>query len=283
MIEQIDTRYKGIANAICCHRIGDVLIDCGPAASIDNVIDALGDLVPSVLLLTHIHLDHAGGAGRLVEHFPELRVYIHEDAVKHLIDPSRLLASAERVFGERIAEWGETLPVPAENVHAISPGDVIEGLEAIPTPGHSGHHLAFFHELSKTALVGDLVGQALAPHHLTLMSTPPPEIDVEQWLASIDRVAERYPSTLALTHFGRITDVAGQCERAKRELRRGSEHASEDNQEQFVTYLERELETVPPEVAESLVSSLPSLDQLYMGYDRYWSKRAGAEAAAAGS
>lgn len=280
MIEQIDTRFKGIDHAICCHRVGDLLIDCGPESSIGSVIDALGDLVPSTLLLTHVHLDHAGGAGRLVQHYPELQVYIHEDAVKHLVDPSRLLASAGRTFGDALAEFGETLPVPAVNVHALRDGDVIEGFEAIHTPGHSGHHLAFFHDASKAAFVGDLVGQALAPHHLTLMSTPPPELDVEQWIESIDRVAERFPSTLALTHFGRVTDVAGQCERAKRELRRGSEHARLETMEEFVTYLERELETVPPNVAESLYTALPPLEQLYLGYERYWRKRGEAAASA---
>ncbi len=273
MIDQIDTRFKEIPNAICCHRAGEVLIDCGPASSIGNVIEALGDLVPTTLLLTHIHLDHAGGTGKLVDHYPELQVYIHEDAVNHLTDPARLLASAGRTFGDALADFGETLPVPVANVHALRDGDVVEGFEAILAPGHSGHHVVFWHDQSKTALVGDLVGQVLAPHHLTLLSTAPPEVNVELWLESIDKVAERYPSTLALTHYGRVTDVAGQFERAKRELRRGSEHARDDDQEQFVTWIERQLETVPPEVAESLVTALPPLEQLFMGYDRYWSKR----------
>lgn len=273
MIEQLDTRFKGIAGAICCHRVGTTLIDCGPESSIGHVVEALGDVVPETLLLTHIHLDHAGGAGRLVEHYPQLQVFIHEAAVQHLVDPSRLLSSAERVFGETLADFGETLPVPAANVHALRDGDVVEGFEAMLTPGHSGHHLAFHHDETKTAFVGDLVGQVLPPHELTLLSTAPPEVDVELWIDSIDRVAERYPSTLCVTHFGRVTDVAGQLERAKRELRRSSEHARDEGQEQFVAYLEQQLETVPPEVAESLVTALPPFDQLFKGYERYWSKR----------
>lgn len=277
MIKAIDTRFKEIEHAVVCHRADDVLVDPGPASSVANVIAALGDIVPSHILLTHIHLDHAGGTGKLVEHYPLAQVYIHADAVKHVVDPSRLLASAERTFGPALAEFGETLPVPAENVHAIEDGDVIEGFEAIHTPGHSGHHMAFFHAQSQTMLSGDVAGQSLAPHHLTLLSTPPPEISVELWLESIDRIAERYPSTLALTHGSRITDVAGQLERAKHELKRGAERARTSTREEFVQYLENELETVPPEVAESLATSLPPFEQLYMGYDRYWSKKAQAD------
>lgn len=282
MIEAIDTRFKEIEHAVVCHRAGEVLVDPGPASSVANVIEALGDVVPSHILLTHIHLDHAGGTGKLVEHYPFARVYIHADAVKHVVDPSRLLASAERTFGPALAEFGETLPVPAQNVHAIADGDVIEGFEAIHTPGHSGHHMAFFHEQSQTMLSGDVAGQSLAPHHLTLLSTPPPEISVDLWLESIDRIAERYPSTLALTHGGRITDVVGQLERAKHELKRGSALAREQTQAEFVKYIENQLETVPPDVAESLVTSLPPLEQLYMGYDRYWSKKAQADSGSDG-
>lgn len=274
MIEAIDTRFKGIEHAIVCHRAGEVLIDPGPASSIGHVIEALGDIVPSHILLTHVHLDHAGGTGKLVEHYPQAQVYIHEVGLPHIVDPARLLASAERTFGELLAQFGETIGVPAANVNAIADGDIIEGFEAISSPGHSGHHMCFFHEQSKTMLTGDLAGQSVAPDHLTLLSTPPPEIDVELWIESIDRCAERYPSTLAMTHGGRITDVAGQFERAKRELRRGSEYAREHSQDEFVAQIERELETVAPEVAEALYVALPPLDQLYLGYERYWNKRA---------
>lgn len=273
MIEAIDTRFKGIEHAIVCHRAGDVLIDPGPASTAAHVIDALGDIVPTHILLTHVHLDHAGGAGTLVEHYPEAQVYIHQTGLPHIVDPARLLASAERTFGDLMPQWGETIGVPAENVHAIADGDVIEGFEAIHTPGHSGHHMCFFHERSQTMLTGDIAGQSVAPEHLTLVSTPPPEIDVQLWIESIDKVAERYPSTLALTHGGRITDVVGQFERAKRELRRGSEFVQAHNIDEFVQQIERELETVAPATAEALFVSLPPLEQLYLGYERYLSKR----------
>jgi glyoxylase-like metal-dependent hydrolase (beta-lactamase superfamily II) len=274
--EIIDTRYMEIDRAIACHRWGDVLIDPGPAASIDNVIEALGDVVPNTVLLTHVHLDHAGGTGQLVERFPELQVYVHADGAKHLVDPTRLVASTSRVFGDATERWGETLPIPADRVHALADGDVVEGFVAIHTPGHSAHHLAFFHQETEMALVGDLAGQAIPPHEYTMVSTPPPEVDVELWIESIDKVAERYPSTLGLTHFGRVTDVAGQLERAKSQLRRCADVAKDGSEEDYVRYIEQGLETVPADIAESLFDALPPLDQNYAGLARYWSKKAAA-------
>ncbi|MFY9488785.1 MAG: MBL fold metallo-hydrolase [Solirubrobacterales bacterium] len=273
MIEQIDTRFRGISQAVCCHRVGEVLIDPGPPQSIHNVIEELGDFVPTAALLTHIHIDHAGGIGALVEHYPELQVFIHESAVPHLIDPSRLIASSDRVFGDCQDFFGEVKPVPAASIRPLNDGDEVAGLRAVHTPGHSGHHLCFWHEESKALFSGDLAGETVAPHDLTIISTAPPEVDVELWLRSINRVAELYPSTLQMTHFGRVTDVAEQLERAKRELKRGSEHARDDSEEEFVTYLERKLESVPPDIAEAIYTATPPLDQLYKGYQRYWSKR----------
>lgn len=279
--EVIDTRFVGIERAIACHRYGDVLIDPGPASSIHHVIDALGDIVPSTVLLTHIHLDHAGGTGKLVERYPELQVYVHADGLPHMVDPSRLLASAERIYGEDMAKFGDTLPVPEANIHAIGDGDVVEGFKAIHTPGHAAHHLAYFHLETEMALVGDLVGQTIHGFDLHVVATPPPEVDVEAWLASIDRLAqhEPAPSTLGLAHFGRVPDVVETLEEAKRELRRAADMARNSDQEEFMLDLERKLETVPPDVAESITTAAP-LEFSYAGLSRYWSKRAAADAEA---
>jgi glyoxylase-like metal-dependent hydrolase (beta-lactamase superfamily II) len=275
--EVIDTRYKGIENVIACHRLGDVLIDPGPSISINHVIEQLGDVVPRVVLLTHVHLDHAGGTGHLVERFPELQVYVHEIGAPHMIDPARLVASTSRTFGDADAAWGETHPVPAANVHTIADGDVIEGFEAIHTPGHSAHHMAFFHLETELALVGDLAGQAVPPETYVLVSTPPPEVDLDAWTLSIDKVAERFPSTLGLTHFGRVTDVIGQFERAKAQLRACAEIARDGTEADYVAFIETGLESVTPAVAEALFDALPPLDQNYAGLVRYWSKKAEAD------
>lgn len=278
-VEVIDTRFMGIEHAIACHRAGDVIVDPGPASSIHHVIDALGDIVPSAILLTHVHLDHAGGTGKLVEHYPEAQVFIHEVGAPHIIDPTRLLASAGRVYGDDIAKFGETIGVPEANVHTIGDGDVVGGFEAIHTPGHSGHHMAYFHLETEYAIVGDLVGQTINGFDGLVVSTPPPEVNVELWIASIDKLAERTPSpsTLGLTHFGRVPNVIDQMEAAKRELRRVAELAKVTDEEAFVRDTEQQLETVPADIAESLVTALPPLGQNHAGLVRYWTKRQSGE------
>lgn len=279
--EIIDTRFNGIERSIACHRLGDVLIDPGPEASLHHVIDALGDRVPEVVLLTHVHLDHAGGTGRLVERYPDLEVYIHEDGVRHMADPSRLVSSAARIYGEDMAQWGEVVPVPEANLHGLKDGDVVRGFKALHTPGHSAHHMAFLHLETEYALVGDLVGQAIHGFELRLMSTPPPEIDIEAWIRSLDKLAEHdpAPSTLGLTHFGRVPDVVDSLVGTKRELRRLAELVRDSDARAFLADFETRLETVPPDVAESLVGALPA-EHNFAGLERYWRKRAEADSGA---
>jgi glyoxylase-like metal-dependent hydrolase (beta-lactamase superfamily II) len=278
--EIIDTRFQGIERSIACFRHGDVLIDPGPESSLDHVIDALGDRVPSTLLLTHVHLDHAGGAGRLVERYPDLQVYIHEDGLPHMVDPSRLIASATRIYGDDMARWGEVVPIPESNIHPLKDGDVVEGFKALHTPGHSGHHMAFLHLETELALVGDLVGQTIHGFDLRVVSTPPPEIDIELWMASLDKLAEHdpVPSTLGLTHFGRVPDVLDTIAETKHELARLAELARDGDEEAFMLDFETKLERVPPDIAESIVNALP-VDFNYAGLDRYWKKRDEAQGA----
>lgn len=279
--EIIDTRFQEIERSIACHRYEDILIDPGPESSIHHVIDALGDIVPRVVLLTHIHLDHAGGTGRLVEHYPELQVYIHPDGLPHMVDPSRLLASAARIYGDEMDKWGETIGVPEENIHPVADGEVIEGFRAIYTPGHSNHHVAYLHLETEYALVGDLVGQTIHGFDLRVVSTPPPEVDVEVWIASLDKLAAQdpIPSTLGLTHFGRVPDVLDSIAAAKDELRRLAELARSGSEDDFMADFEARLENVPPDIAESLVGALPVAHN-YAGLERYWTKKAAAEAEA---
>jgi glyoxylase-like metal-dependent hydrolase (beta-lactamase superfamily II) len=225
-----------------------------------------------------VHLDHAGGAGRLVERYPDLQVYIHPDGLPHMVDPTRLIASATRIYGDDMAKWGEVVPVPAENIHPIHDGEVIKGFKAIHTPGHAAHHMTYFHEETEYALVGDLVGQMIHGFDLRVVSTPPPEVDVEAWLASLDKLAEHYPvpSTLGLTHFGRVPDVLDSINAAKLELQRLAELARDGSYEDFMRDFEVKLQAVPPDVAESIVSALPA-DHNYAGLERYWLKKAAAE------
>jgi glyoxylase-like metal-dependent hydrolase (beta-lactamase superfamily II) len=280
-LEIIDTRFQEIERSIACHRYEDVLIDPGPEVSLGHVLDALGDRVPAAVLLTHVHLDHAGGTGRLVEHFPDLQVYIHEDGLPHMVDPSRLIASATRIYGDEMAKWGEVLPVPAENIHPLKDGDVVHGFKALHTPGHSGHHMAFLHLETEYALVGDLVGQMIHGFDLRVISTPPPEVDIEAWLASLDKLASHdpVPSTLGLTHFGRVPDVLDAIMDTKQELRRLAELARGGDEESFMRDFEEKLERVPPDIAESITGALP-VSFNFAGLERYWRKKAEAEAGA---
>lgn len=272
--EIIDTRFQEIERAIACHRYEDVLVDPGPESSLHHVIDALGDRVPKAVLLTHVHLDHAGGTGRLVEHYPDLQVYIHPDGLPHMVDPSRLIASATRIYGDQMDKWGDVIPVPEANIHPLEDGQEIEGFRAIYTPGHSAHHIAFLHLETEYAIVGDLVGQTIHGFDLRVISTPPPEVDIEAWIDSLDRLAaqEPMPSTLGLTHFGRVPDVLDSIAETKLELRRLADLARDADEEQFLLDFERKLESVPPDIAESLVGALP-VGFNYAGLERYWKKK----------
>jgi glyoxylase-like metal-dependent hydrolase (beta-lactamase superfamily II) len=201
-----------------------VLVDPGPAASLPTLLDALGDWRPRALLLTHIHLDHAGAAGVLARRWPELEVYVHERGAPHLIDPSKLLASAGRLYGEQSMArlWGEVAPVPAERVHALAGGETLPlagGVRVEYTPGHASHHVCYLHEDSGRAFVGDMAGVRVPPAEVTIAPTPPPDIDVEAWEASLDRIAAWRPSSLALTHFGPVEQVGAQLDAIRASLR----------------------------------------------------------------
>ena len=140
--EIIDTRFQEIERAIACHRYEDILVDPGPESSIHHVIDELGDLVPRVVLLTHVHLDHAGGTGRLVERYPDLQVYIHPDGLPHMVDPSRLIASATRIYGDQMDKWGDVIPVPEANIHALEDGHFKDGVGQAHGPRNNPDYLA---------------------------------------------------------------------------------------------------------------------------------------------
>src|SRR4051794_1066541 len=190
-MQAIDVRHLGHDRVICCWRVGDVLIDPGPEPSLENLFEALGGEAPRALLLTHIHLDHAGGAGAVVRRWPDVEVYVHERGAPHLQDPSKLLASAQRLYGDRMDElWGEVVPVPADRLRPLSGGETIDGFRVAYTPGHASHHVCYLHEESGRAFVGDTAGVHIGDGDLVLPPTPPPDIDLEAWNDSLSLVAE---------------------------------------------------------------------------------------------
>lgn len=274
MAELIDTRHLGHERVIGAWLSEGRLIDPGPASTVDAVLDALGERRPRALLLTHIHLDHAGAAGTLCQRFPELRVYVHEVGAPHLIDPSRLWSSAARLYGEHEMErlWGRVDPVPAERVTTLAGGERIEGMEVIAAPGHAAHHVVYLDSDDGSAYAGDVAGVRIPPGDLTLMPTPPPEIDVEGWLASLERLAAAGPERLHLTHFGEVADAAAQLDEAAEALRWAAELAAAGDRTRFLDAIEARIDAQPSEPAAQMRAAMPP-EQVWLGLERYWSKR----------
>ena len=251
---------------------GPTLFDCGPTtcvAALEEGLSSRGLELQDVrhLLLSHIHLDHAGAAGVLVREQPHLRVHVSGVGAPHLVDPSRLEASARRLYGDTFDElWGELVPVPEENVDVV--GERVLGLECFATPGHASHHVSYLDDAG-TLYAGDAAGVRIQPHSAVLPPTPPPEFDLETWLRSLDGIERRGPERLALVHFG----VADDVERHLGELRRRLEEwvaLAGVTEAEFA-------ETVSADVdsgVEDYERAMPFW-QSYAGLKRYWEKRSG--------
>jgi glyoxylase-like metal-dependent hydrolase (beta-lactamase superfamily II) len=274
-VREIDVHHLGNERVICCWQVGDVLVDPGPGSSLSPLMGAIEDSAPRALLLTHIHLDHAGATGALVRAYPGLRVYVHELGAPHLIDPSKLLRSAGRLYGEENMDrlWGETVPVPEANITVLGGGETVEGFRVAYTPGHASHHVAYLHEDSGWAFVGDVAGVRIGRNRPIVPPTPPPDIDVEAWLSSIDALQEWDPAAVALTHFGAYDDVAAHLASLREALRKQAEWARDLDEEEF---LRRRREWV---ANESFYEQAAPSEQMWLGLERYWRKRAEREAA----
>lgn len=277
MVRLIDTMHLGNDRVIGAHLVRDgLIVDPGPSSALDNWIDQL-DEPPRALMLTHIHLDHAGASGVLARRFPELRVYVHEAGAPHVVDPERLYASASRLYGAENMErlWGEVAPVPEDRVVALSGGggEEVEGFRVVHTPGHAGNHVAFLDLESGGAFVGDMAGVRIPPYELTLPPTPPPEIDVEAWLASLETIAGLAPTRLYLTHFGAADDPEAQLAAVREALPRNAELAKRGDREAFLSAFAAEIDGVAdPETAIRMRQATPP-DQQWAGLERYWRKR----------
>src|SRR6266536_2056555 len=222
----LDLRFGGHAQAVGVYLLdtddGPALFDCGPAttlATLEQELAQQGLKLTDVrhLLLSHIHLDHAGATGTIVRRHPQLTVWVSEVGAPHLVDPSRLERSARRLYGDLFDSlWGELLPVPEENLR-IARGDVL-GWEAFPTVGHASHHVSYFRD--GTLLAGDACGVRIPPSDYALPVSPPPDLDVEAWHATTAEIRRREPDRLAIIHFGLQTDVAEHLDRLDAELDR---------------------------------------------------------------
>lgn len=219
-LSAIDLRFQGFPQAIASYLIQDAgqiaLIDTGPTSTLPALLEGLtqAGVAPeevSAVLLTHIHLDHAGAAGSFLRRFPRAHLYVHPAGAPHLIDPSRLLASAGRLYGDRMETlWGAVEPVPAERVTVLDDTEVVRvggrQLRALHTPGHASHHVVFHDETRQEVFTGDLAGVRLPGTSYVRPPTMPPELDVEEWDRSMARVEALQPRTLYLAHYGPVSE-----------------------------------------------------------------------------
>ncbi len=277
----IDVHHLGRPFVIGCWEVDGILVDPGPESSMKTLLEALGGERPRALLLTHIHLDHAAAAGALVRRWPDLEVYVHERGAPHLIDPSKLLASAKRLYGDQMQRlWGEIVPVPVENARPLAGGEQLLGMRVAYTPGHASHHISFLHEETGTAFTGDVAAVRIPPSNLVVPPTPPPDIDIELWEQSIGIVEGWRPERLALTHFGAVENPAEHLATVRERLREEASLARELSEEDYERrHRERVVLSLGPETAAELLQAVPPQYQ-WRGLHRYWTKRE--ERAAAG-
>ncbi len=205
-------RPRSIAAALLESDGHRAVVDPGPGSTLETLhsqLQACGIGVSDLdaILLTHIHLDHAGATGALVREIPRLAVYVHKNGGPHLVDPSKLLASAERLWPHELHRlFGEVLPVPAENLRILEGGETLtlgsREVEVVYTPGHASHHVSYFDKKEGVAFVGDTTGVRIEGNSYVMPATPPPDIDLGIWDASFAAILERKPARLFLTHYG---------------------------------------------------------------------------------
>lgn len=267
--ELIDLLHMGRPCAVGAWRFGNVIIDPGPSSCLEQLLPVLEEHPPRVIALTHIHLDHAGATGTLAQRFPDAEVWVHERGARHMADPDRLLASATRLYGEHMDKlWGEFLPVSAERMRVLRGGETIGPFQVAYTPGHASHHVSYLHEPSGWAFTGDVAGVRVAGGP-TLAPTPPPDIDLPAWRASIGLIEAWRPSALAVTHFGAHRDASKQLSQLRDYLEEAEFLASQLDADGFVRAMHSRIASQSTaEVANVYAQSMPS-QQSYAGLARY--------------
>ena len=300
-LDYIDLQFLGkpeiIATAVLHGSGGVALVDPGPSTTIGNLRAALtgrGIEIADVrqLLLTHIHLDHAGATGTLVKENPAIEVVVHERGAPHLADPAKLLASATRLYGETDMArlWGEILAVPSVNLRPVKGGESVtaggRSLEIAYTPGHASHHVSYYDRASRVAFVGDTAGIRRGEGNYVMPPTPPPDIDLEAWRESEAKILAWDPDTLFMTHFGPFQgarlhfqqlwhNIEGWNRIVKR-LTADTTLTEAQRQQMFVDEAFRELRRAVGDGEADQYGRAGRLDYSWQGLARYWRKRAGA-------
>lgn len=296
-LDYVDLQFLGkpeiIATAVIQGASGVALIDPGPSTTLESLrrsLERKGLLVADVrqILLTHIHLDHAGATGTLVRENPETEVFVHERGAPHMADPSRLLASAARLYGDDMDRlWGEFLSVPAANLSILRGGETItvagRELRVAYTPGHASHHVSYFDPASRVAFVGDTAGIRRGTSEYVMPPTPPPDIDLEIWRQSEARILSWDPDTLFLTHFGpyhgprvhfqQLFENIDDWSRRVRRLLADASLSDGERQAQFVEETFREVQRAVGPAAAEQYGRAGRLDYSWQGLARYWRRK----------
>ena len=294
-ITAIDLQFQGRPEVIASYLFYDgneaALIETGPTTTVETLIEgvqAAGVPLEALrqLIVTHIHLDHAGAAGILVRRFPWLRVYVHPVGAPHLADPSKLLASAKRLYGDKLDSlWGPVAPILSEKIIVVEDNDQIKipgtNLTAFDTPGHARHHHAYLDLHSGLLFTGDVAGVRMPGVRYVRPPTPPPELDLDAWRASIARLRVVDASGLCLTHFGlfrgnldwhwddlerRLVDW-GQIVRGEIEKKSNDDAILERMKTQIATEMHSR------NINASAYDVAVSYDSIVAGYIRYWKKK----------
>ncbi len=298
MADAIDLDFLGRSGVIAAGLLegprGLALVDPGPASTAGSLRAALAARGRSLdevvaILVTHIHLDHSGGVGALLRDHPGIRVYVHERGAPHLVDPSKLLGSASRLYGDRMQLlWGDILPVPEASVRVVRGGEVLDvaGCEVrvAYTPGHASHHVSYFDTATGTAFVGDTGGIRVGQPLLVIPPTPPPDIDVEAWDASLALIRDWQPRRVFVTHFGgfddadaHLSDVQARLHETAGWVRALLQDERLDDVQRQAAFVGRMMEvfrrTLPDEEwTQRYVLAVP-VDHCWQGLARYWRKR----------
>lgn len=276
----IDLQHRGRAKVIASYLLeGEepALVDCGPTTCV-GALEAglahsgleLADL--RHLLLTHIHLDHAGAAGTLVRRHPGLRVHVSAIGAPHLVDPSRLERSARRLYDDFDELWGELAPVPQDNLRVV--GERVLDLEVFPTPGHASHHVSYLAP-DGTCYSGDATGVRIESATFLAPVAPPPDVDLDAWDVTLGKIERRSPIRLCLPHFGVVQDPLDHLALMRERLAAWAERVrSGVSEEDFIAAGEAELSGgADKALAESYRQAAP-MWQSYAGLRRYFDKKA---------
>jgi len=284
-------RSKAIATGVIQSAGGVALVDPGPTTCLPTLELALqqqGIRWADVrhILLTHIHLDHGGATGTIVSKHPHIGVFVHERGAGHLVDPSKLIDSAARLYGDRMdLLWGEIAPVPRAALVTLTGGERIQAggrmFDVAYTPGHASHHVSFLEASSGVAFVGDTAGVCIDGGYV-LPPTPPPDIDLAAWRSSLDRINAWSPDTLFVTHFGPVSHVRPHLETLWTHLEEmagwvrqtlADPGTDEERSRRFADQLRQHMRR---EMTDAQVAAYPvaaPFEQLWLGLARYWRKR----------